>query len=563
MRLTESSLSVLARNITFGSNSFLSDLPGEAELANVAQDPTASPFFQNQSNPQIASILQRNAVVLAQASQAFAANAGLSGFDSIGGGIAPIAELVGQAAFDHDLDIRSIALGATSVIDDVVEGALDSVPFVGAAAQVVWSLVQLVYGAATKKVELPPLFRMDPSHDQSYTRVAISRVKGEHDSDDWTPIFLPRNRGQWRMIQKSGGIEFAREPYEESYEPSIDRLGCAPGDLFYVDGGVQSRITPRDVTIPSNAKNPTYRNVLQTVSNPEVLHSLVFGLGEWYPSLSAFGRAVWSLVGVRQSAAMFQIDATRVSKEWSQFATATAYFRADMDKYVGRRVASDKWATKDFKRSQIAPFLSNMGAALHTLRARDESGKLRELSQEQLLAAALDPSKRAGDDAVGAQAVKHANQLRKRQLQASKTPLNALVSKNAPALRMDGDLREHFMRHRTQQLDAGKFDGIALDDIPDQGLRNRLVARLRPAVDMSGPNSFVDPVSVERDRRHAAEIGDSLKTIDRPLGFGGFGAPRDPEDETGGGYGLAIAGLAATAAIGGGIAIARRRRARR
>ncbi|MCR9162868.1 MAG: hypothetical protein ACE37F_14210 [Nannocystaceae bacterium] len=557
-------MSDAVRLLTRDIGQYESKLPSEAHLTNEALNPSAASQgagqFASRDNPLIAQTLQRNATVLAQAAQAFAADQGLSLPTGLGDvGFGALLEAVGQKAFDHDASIRTLAVdGALSTIDTLVEGPLAAIPFVGAAALVIWNVVQAVYAAAGNESALPPLFRMNPVDDDQDTKAAIARVKGEHLSDDWTPIFLPRGRDEWKMQQNDGGWQFWRDA-EDGYDASMDRLGCAPGDLFYVDNGlVQSRITSDNVTIPSNARSPRWSNVLQTGENPQSFHSLVFPTGQWYPSLSAFGRSVWSMVGTRGSTALFQIDAAKVADEWAQFATATAYFRADMDRASQGRLSN---LSKPQKRDQIAGFLSNFAASLHTLRVRDDEGNLRELSQEQLIAAALDPAKRSSDETVGKQAIRHANNLEKRQRQAAKTPLNALVTKDAPALRGNADLRQHFMRHRSMQLDAGKFDGVALDDVPDPVLRQRLEERQRRPDD-GLPTTFASPDKVADQQAMRREFQASLKTIDRPLGFGGFGAEPDPDDRTGGGFGLAVAGLAVAGLAGGGALLYRSRRRR-
>lgn len=562
MSLPKSSMSDAVRLLTRDIGQYESKLPSESDLTNAALNPSLRERdqFGSQDNPVIARTLQRNATVLAQAAQAFAADRGLSTSAGLGlEGFGALVELVGQKAFDHDAAIRSLAVdGVLSSIDTIIGGPLATIPFVGAAALTIWNVVQAVYAASGNEAALPPLFRMDPESDDGDTKAAIARVKGEHLSDDWTPIFLPRGRDEWKMQQNDGGFQFWRDA-EPKYDAGISRLGCAPGDLFYVDNSlVQSRITTGNVTIPNNARSPRWSNVLQTGENPQSFHNLVFPTGQWYPSLSAFGRSVWSMVGTRGSTALFQIDASKVAEEWARFATATAYFRANMDQASGGRLSN---LSKPQKREQIAGFLSNFAASLHTLRVRDDEGNLRELSQEQLLAAALDPSKRSSDETVGKQAIRHANNLEKRQRQAAKTPLNALVTKDAPALRSNADLREHFMRHRSMQLDAGKFDGVVLDDVPDPVLRQRLEERRRRPAD-GLPTTFASPDKVADEQAMQREFQASLDLIDRPLGFGGFGSERDPDDKTGGGFGLAVAGLAVAGLAGGGALLYRRRRRR-
>ncbi|MGH1343798.1 MAG: hypothetical protein ACRBN8_19735 [Nannocystales bacterium] len=568
MRIGESSLSQAAKNIVLDANQFESGLLDEKSLQNLALDPTSiksRDVLGTKDNPLVAGTLQRNAVALAQSTHALAADLQLTGFDSLGqGALESILKIVGQETFLNDSDVRALAIeGVESIIDFVVDGPLSAIPFVGAAARVVWSTVQLVFEST--KLEpgsLPPMFRMSPAADDRDTNIAINRLKGQS-GDDWTPIFLPRTRGRWGMVvesgpegRASGSAKFARDP-APYYDKHIPRLGCAPGDLFYVDGGVQARVTTGDVTIPSKSREPQYQTIMGTGNNPRALHSLVFGLSSWYPSLSSLGRSVWSLIGVRESTAMFQVDADQIADEWAQFAGATGIFRAHIDEHLTRRIPK---GSKDFKRPLIANYLANVGAAMHTLRTRDEKGKLRELNQDQLLAAALDPGKRAGADSVGRRAVVHANNLLKRQRQTIQTPLNALVSANAPAFRTNPALREFLLAERTKMLNAGRFDDLVLEEVPDPHLRKRISTRGRPPGGSMSTN-FVDPASAERQRKHAAELSEVLKKVDKPVGFGGYGAEHDPEDESGGGFGLAIAGLVATAGLAaGGVALARRRR---
>lgn len=573
MGLGQSSLSQAAAQIAEDVGQFDSKLLTEGELLNRALFPTepeSAEHLGTESDPGVARQLQRNAVALAQGAGAISTKRGLLAAGTLGQQAAiAVGRLVGQDTFDRDVDVEALVeLGADSIIDSVVEGSLSSIPFVGSAATLLWDIGVSIFRANGSESRLPPMLRLDPAADNAETNRAVALLKDES-VNDWTPLFLPTTRGFWGTTREEvsparGSVEtgtytykYARQP-EDEYVEGVRRFGCAPGDLFYVDRGFQSRITKSNVTIPSNANSPKYRNFLQTGENPESLHRLAFPLSNWFPSLSALGRSVWSLIGARESTALFMVNASKVASEWDEFADAAAIFRAQMDEALGHRADN---ISKDYKRHVIARELGNFAAAFHTLRARDSKGKIRGLSQDELLAAVLDPAKRASSDAVGRQAVEHAERLEKRQRQAAKTPLNALVTKNAPALRNNAELREHFMRHRSMQLDAGKFDGVALDDVPDPVLRQRLEERHRRPDD-GLPTTFASPDKVADLQAMRREFQASLKTIDRPLGFGGFGAEPDPDDRTGGGFGLAVAGLAVAGLAGGGALLYRRRRGR-
>ena len=563
MLVERSSISTGAAEVALDVEDFRSGLLSEHALLNYALLPTTPESRERlgtASDPWVSRRLQRNAVALAQGANAIAVNRGMVAPGGIGrGALEAVSRLVGQEAFDRDVNVKALVTeGTKSVIDTVLAESLGSVPFVGSAAGLLWSIGVAIFTANGRESRLPPMLRMDPVADERATNDAVAILKRE--GGDWTPIFLPTTEGLWGL-QLEGDYDdptylSARQPMGE-YSEGVWRLGCAPGDLFYVDAGFQSRVKKGNVTIPNNARSPRYRNVLQTGENPESMHRLAFPLGNWFPSLSALGRSVWALVGSRQSTAMFQVDAARVASEWDEFADATSAFRKMMDDALGRRV---KNISKDHKRRVIARTLGNYAAAMHTLRTRDEQDRVRELSQDQLLAAALDPAKRAGSDTVGRQAVAHARRLELRQKQASGSALNALVSHRAPAFATNQALRDHFLAERKALLKAGKFDGLPLDQVPDPGLRQQLEERAKPPGGEL-PTTFADPGSVERMQRLHAERNDTLKAIDKPLGFGGYGAEEDPEDESGGGYGLALAGLVATAGIAaGGIALARRRR---
>lgn len=564
MGLGKSPKSRAAAQIADDVGQFNSGFSTEMALLNLALFPTEPQSVKEigtESDPGVARQLQRNAVALAQGAGAISTKRGLLAADSLGQQASKaIARLVGQDAFDRDVNVKALVeLGADSIIDSVIEGSLSSIPFVGSAATLLWDIGVSIFRANGSESRLPPMLRLDPAADNAETNRAIALLKDES-VNDWTPLFLPTTRGLWGMAREevspsrdsvqSGTYtyKYGRQP-EDEYVEGVRRFGCAPGDLFYVDRGFQSRITKGNVTIPSDANKPKYRNFLQTGENPESLYRLAFPLSNWFPSLSALGRSVWSLVGARESTALFMINASKVASEWDEFADAAGIFRAQSDDSLGHRVAN---FSKEYKRHVIARELGNFAAAFHTLRTRDSENNLRELSKEELLAAVLDPAKRAGSDSVGRQAVEHAKHLEKRQRQAAKTPLNAMVSKNAPALRNNPELREHFMRNRSMQLDAGRFDGVSPADVPDAVLRSRIEARRMAAPTNGIPTSFASPDKVADEQRLRRELNASLKSIDRPRRFGGYGAQPDPEDETGGGYGLALAGLAVAGLVGGG-----------
>src|SRR5690606_9043933 len=113
---------------------------------------------------------------------------------------------------------------------------------------------------------------------------------------------------------------------------------------------------------------------------------------------------------------------------------------------------------------------------------------------------------------------------------ASKTRLNALVSKDAPALRANRDLREHFLRERAAMRGGGRFDDIDLEEVPDEGLRSKLLARRRTQpgasaapVGGTGGTTLADAGTVETKRRER-DLAD-LEAIPKPPPMTGFGLP--------------------------------------
>ena len=545
MKIGEPAVSVPTRPIAFGDD-FLTTRMSETQLDNARRLPEGS-------QRRLGEAWQAEAMKLAQAPQVIAANAGLGNFRSVGAEtVDAIGKLVSQEVFDTDTQVaRFVDTTAALFSDfDALTSSLQSVPFVGVALGTMLSIARVVQGALTQRRPLPPQLQMDPDNDAAEVNAALRMLRTR---EDWTPLFLPNagptedEQGGWSMVQEDGGFRFGRGEDSTGF-------GCAPGDLFYVARGVQARIGPSDVTIPNDSRSPRYSLVLRKGQNPASLRSRVFSLGAWYPGLAALGRSVWSMIGTADSAAMFQVDGHRLIEGWSDHHLSTARFKDAMDVWLGRAMGN---GSKRWKREMIAGYLAHVGAAFHDVRTFDG----RELSQAALLELALDANRRPVAQTVGMQATRAASNLVTRQYAAAMTPLNALVSKNAPALRTNDDLRTHFHKSRAQQLAAGAFDDVDLDEVPDQTLRGKLEARRSPHAPSAGaPTSFADPVTVERRQRDRRWV--SLDLIPRPPSMTGLGVP-EPDTKPGNGRALGVA-LVAAAGLGGAALVSRaRQRSRR
>ncbi len=551
MRIPESAVSVPTRGIAFGGE-FFTNRMSEGQLDNARRLP-------ERSLSALAGPWQQEAMRLAQAPHVIAANGGLGHFRSLGKTtLKSIGSLVSQEVFDEDTNLASFVEHAPELFStfDVVASALRSVPFVGMAVGTIVSVARIVTKALKHRVPWPPQLEMDPDNDAAEVDEALRILRS---GGDWTPLFLPPPRGPenveqggWEMSQEEGGFRFGRGGGEGV------GFGCAPGDLFFVAKGVQSRISTGDVTIPNDSRTPRRSLILRKGENPAALRERVFSIGEWYPGLAALGRSVWSMVGTDHSATMFQVDGYALIAAWSEYHHSTSRFRDAMDRWLGEELSN---GSKRWKREMIAGYLSNVGAAFHDVRTADG----RPLAQADLLELALDANQRPIAETVGMQATRAASNLVMRQHGKSKTRLNALVSKNAPALLGDKALREHFLKERAALLEAGAFDGVELDEVPDKGLRSRLSARLRanpegPAVSpglLGGVSSFVDPASAERKRRQAADV--EWDTGPRPPPMTGFGVPTEPEATRGSG-GVLAATLVAAAGLGGTAFVLERRK---
>lgn len=493
---------------------------------------------------------------LAQAPHVIAANRGLGNFLSLGAKTTDsIYRLVSQDVFEFDSDTTRFVSSAADVFStfDAIATGLNTVPFVGVALGATLRIVETVIRKTRAEVELPPALLMDPKRDESLVNSALGLLRS---GADWTDLFLPAesaggDHGGWRIAEHDaeGGLLFSRGL------PSDGRFGCAPGDLFFVAAGVKSRIPTANVTIPRDSA-PPHSVVLRTGENPQSLRDLVFSLGEWYPGLAALGRSVWSMIGTAQSAAMFNVDGYRLIGAWSDYHHSLERYREYADSFLGRDLQR---GGKGFKRDLIRVYLATVGAAFHDVRTADGN----PLNQEQLLELALDANRRPVQETVGRQAARAASVLVERQYEALETPLNALVSKDAPAFR-DKGLREHLHRERSRLLDAGKFDGVEIDEVPDAGLRTAIQNRRRTSPELpsfDGPTGLADAGSVARDREQLAQVNWDAAKIRRPLDMTGLGVPVEPDSE-GGGSVLALSLLAA-AGVGGAAALYLRNRKHR
>lgn len=543
-KIPELAVSVPARLISFGGD-FVTTRMSEDQLENAARMPESDPSALEEP-------WQSEAMVLAQAPHVIAAERGLANFRSLGQGtLDAIGSLVSQETFDHDADVMPFLRDAArwvSAFDGLAVG-LGSVPFVGMALGTISMVAKTLRQSLRARAPLPPRLKMNPGLDGGEVNRALKMIRTR---GDWTPLFLPKpgpvhsEYGGWTTKPEEGGFLFSRGVGPE--------FGCAPGDLFFVAKGIQARVSTADVTIPSSSRKPPRSLVLRTGENPTTLRERVVSIGEWYPGLAALGRSVWSLVGT-DSPAMFQVDGYALVEGWSDYHESTSRFRGEMDRWLGRKLNN---GSKRWKREQIAGYIAHVGAAFHDVRYADGS----PLPAKALLELAMDASARPVAETVGMQASRAGANLVTRQYAAAKSPLNALVSKDAPALRANRELREFFLRARAEQQRAGRFDDLDPREVPDKGLRSKLLGKRRTRsgtgaqpVRVGGGAKLVDPGTLETQRRERAGL-----KIPKPPKMTGFGVPAEAKPSPHSGV---VLGATLVAAAGlGGVAIAAHRRKR-
>lgn len=525
-KLDPLAVSVPAQLVSFGGN-FTTTRMSEEQLENAARMPESDPSV-------LEGPWQSEAMILAQAPHVIAAGQDLANLRSLGQGtLDAIGTLVSQETFVSDTNVLAFlekAAGWTSSFDDVAQG-LGSIPFVGMALGAIVAVAKILRRSLRSEPQLPPQLEMDPALDVREVNRGLDLIRTRA---DWTPLFLPKKGpanaeyGGWKASSENGGLLFRRGVGEE--------YGCAPGDLFFVAKGIQARVSRGDVTIPSSSRKPPRSLILRTGQNPATLRQRVFSIGEWYPGLAALGRSVWAMVGI-DSPAMFQVDGYALIEGWSEYHHATARFKAEMDRWLGRQL---KNGSKRWKRQEIAIYLAHVGAAFHDVRYADGG----PLSETDLYELAMDANRRPVAETVGMQAARAGSNLVMRQYGVSETRVNALVSKDAPALLANRELREHFLRARSQLLRDGGFDDVDPREVPDARLKSKLLARRR-----TRPGSVGEPVRVSGaapPRRTR-----SGKTIPRPPPMTGFGVPSASSKSTSHGGIVLGATLVAAAGVGG------------
>jgi len=540
-KIKSGDVAVGSRGVAFDPGSFISNRMSESQYNNANRN-----FTKAKISKFFADDWTRESMQVTQSPFVMAANTGKVAIDTLGKiPVEKVRDIVSQVAWDKDTNLPRLAglarkaLASASFVDGAVQFS-GAIPFFGMAVSVIQTIGDVVAARFKDNAPRPERFTYDPKFDRD---LSIELMKIVKRGEDWTRIFMPAYNvdldgawGGWRAVNESNGMRFDRLLQGDR------GIGCTPGDMFYVDQGFQSVIGTADVTIKGgHGEDPVHSLIVREGNNPRAMLERTYSLSDWWPATAAAGRSVWSMVTANNSPAMFQVDGLALVTAWARWHRALGYFKDRMYAKLGEEMFYDPRGKK-WQREQIASYLSHVAAAFHDVRRPDGSPIT---SQDDFMEIVLHTANKPKENTVGVNASRAAASLVKRQLEASKTVLNALVSKDAPAFNTDANLREFFRSERERLLESGRFDGVLLSDVPDKDLRDRIKARGGVGASMESFD-LADPVMMERQRQMQREFNSQFDKLPKAPPMTGFGV----EDGGSGGLALALAGAAAVGGIG-------------
>lgn len=192
----------------------------------------------------------------------------------------------------------------------------------------------------------PPLQTADSVTDSGLVQ---NQVRTMLQTQDWTPLFLPRFKGEWVGIERDKGYAFA----QGKVESTSDEFGGDKGEAFVPLGGVGlipgTTILTSVIQVSLDPRGPAFKAFLNgggdprgpySATNPTSGANYVIDTGSFYPATARFAGLAWEWATKPGSPYLYRLDCARMHAAWLD------YCEAGID-YLRERVFP--WWSKNLK----------------------------------------------------------------------------------------------------------------------------------------------------------------------------------------------------------------------
>lgn len=174
----------------------------------------------------------------------------------------------------------------------------------------------------------PPLQTADSVTDSGLVQ---NQVRTILQTQDWTPLFLPRFKGEWVGIERDKGFAFA----QGKVESRSDEFGGDKGEAFVPSGGVGlipgTTILTSVIQVSLDPRGPAMESFLNgghdprgpvSHSNPTNGANYVIDTGSFYPATARFAGLAWEWATKPGSPYLYRLDCARMHAAWLDYCEA-------------------------------------------------------------------------------------------------------------------------------------------------------------------------------------------------------------------------------------------------
>lgn len=194
----------------------------------------------------------------------------------------------------------------------------------------------------------PPLQSADSVTDSGLVQ---NQVRTYLQTQDWTPLFLPRFKGEWVGIERDGGFAFAQGEVDEW----SDKFAGDKGEAFIPSGGVglipgttiltsviQVNLDPRGAAFKAFLAGGGDPRGSYSATNPMNGSHYVIDTGSFYPATARFAGLAWEWATKPGSPYLYRLDCVRMHAEWLAYCDAGIdYLRERVFPWWGKNLAGD------------------------------------------------------------------------------------------------------------------------------------------------------------------------------------------------------------------------------